>query len=81
MSLSFCLIHFSSTNLQVFVNLEENLHVQIQYACMYVDNIKLDIIMQQNLHIWGKLRVFDLNYVCVESYTREKSQLVTYKSI
>lgn len=51
MSLSFCLIHFSSTNLQVFVNLEENLHVQIQYACMYVDNIKLDIIMQQNLHI------------------------------
>lgn len=48
---------------------------------MYVDNIKLDDIMQQNLHIWDKLRVFDLNYVCAESYTREKSQLVTYKSI
>lgn len=31
--LVFSSVSFSSINLQIFVNLEKNLHVQIQYVC------------------------------------------------
>lgn len=78
MSLFFRFIHF---HLRISIYLVTWKKICTFRFSMYVDNIKLDNIMQQNLHIRDKLRVFDLNYVCVESYTREKSQLVTYKSI